>query len=124
MKKVITIWHNVEMHYGRPVGMLNGYTPGHAMTPVFVYVSESPEPENEAYELFNAPEEYLVPKLRPIQRRYYANKLRSLSVGDVVQVDDDYWAVARYGFDSLGHGLSARPFIQANPFDNFTDDES
>lgn len=118
---VITIWHNVEVKYGRPVGMLDGYQPGHAMTPVFVYVSESADPDHEAFELFNAPEDYLVPKLRPIQRRYYANRLRSLSVGDVVQIDDDCRVVARRGFYSFG-SFDNMTIATVSPFDNFTDE--
>jgi len=115
---VITIWHNVERdNEGRPVGMLDGYQAHHAMSPVFVYVSNHPEAMDQAFVLFNAPEEHLSTEGAKIARRYRANRFRSLSVGDIVQVDREYFAVSRRGFSYYAphHEL----VVTADPYDNF-----
>jgi hypothetical protein len=117
MTHVVIVYLNVEKDaFERPAGMLDGYAPGHKVLPVFAYATDHTDPLNEAFELFNAPEDYLSELGQKIQRRYYANGLRSLSVGDVVQVDGQLSAVARFGWDDVPAG-SLR--VTASPGDLF-----
>jgi hypothetical protein len=112
--RVVTIWHNVEVRDGRPMGF-GGYETGHAMSPVFVYVAEQAEhiPEG-AFRMFNAPEEYLTGEELAITRQYRANRLRSLSVGDIVQAGPEFWVCEPDGWAKLGTNVPLN--VQPSPY--------
>jgi hypothetical protein len=120
--RTVTVWHNVEKDGPHPVGMLYGYKPGHAMCPVFTYVTcATPDSTNipeDAFKMFNAPEDYLSPEELALARRYRANRLRSLSIGDIVQVDDTYYACESFGFRALAADLG-RLNVQPDAFSNW-----
>lgn len=106
----VTIWHNSYRDTDRiHVPMIDGFDPEHnAMTPVFTYADTGNSGENaaiqiaaDAYMAFNAPEEDLRAGMRQRAERYRALRLRSLSVGDVVQVGRRYLAVERTGWRVL-----------------------
>ena len=116
----VTIWLNVERTSdGHAPGFL-GYRSSHEMEPVFTYamaVSVSVGPEltaqealcEMAFQAFNAPEEFLSGRSLSLARRYRANRLRSLSVGDVIQVSigttHQYFAVLPLGFAEITNML-------------------
>lgn len=120
--RVIIIWHNVNMSEGRPTGFLHGYADNDAVTPVFVFTdTRDTTPVKLAehcFHMFNAPPEYLTDKTdAAIANRYRANRLRSLSVGDLVQIDGALFACERAGFKTMFHGVKLN--VQPDPFDNF-----
>ena len=57
-----------------------------------------------AFELFNAPLEYLDDDDLKIARRYRSERLRSLSVGDVVEVDNVKYLCEGVGWRKLERG--------------------
>jgi len=65
---------------------------GRADKPVFSYVdtvsTNRPAACDRAFHMFNAPEEFLNEEDKPIAAAYRLGKLRSLSVEDIVEVDD------------------------------------
>lgn len=112
---VVTIWHNVQVRDGHPVGF-SGYERDHAVTPVFVYVAEhSPDTPERAFRMFNAHEEYLTEGELVITRRYRANRLRSLSVGDIVQAGQHFFSCETSGFQQLKGIVTLN--VQANPYE-------
>lgn len=112
---VVTIWHNVHRdHAGVPVGFF-GYETGHAMSPVFVYVAKHSGPA-DAFRMFNAPEDYLTPEELTITRRYRANRLRSLSVGDIVQAGQQFWVCESVGWTKLGTNVPLN--VQPSPYES------
>lgn len=124
MTHAVTIWHNVRlMPEGAMSGMLYGYQDGDEVAPVFVFtagdhnlVDNIPE---LAFRLFNAPIEYLTPDDAAIANRYRANRLRSLSVGDLVQVDGEFFACDRFGFKKLSDPDIT---VADNRFDNWKEE--
>ena len=120
----IIIYLNVQHDAdGRPTGMLDGYQYGDEVTPVFAYSPEGKDDytpamlAEDAFRIFNAPQEYLSPADVKIEARYRANKLRSLSVGDIVMVDGEVFAVAVTGWRRIEEAVP--PNASPNPFDNF-----
>lgn len=102
----VTIWHDVERDFqDRPLGMLDGYSPGHKVVAVFRYDepdgTDPHEVANRAYHLFNVGDDpdYGVPDVRAVA--YRAAENRSLSKGDIVQVDELWLACARSGWDRV-----------------------
>lgn len=88
----VLVAHNVTRDDGK---WIRGYNPEHELQHVFSYPAIEPElfadtPEGDkgvceqAFLLFNAPEECLTPRERNLARDYRGLGLRSLSVGDVV----------------------------------------
>jgi hypothetical protein len=79
-----------------------GYQPGHALVPVFqTEVPDGRDAEGVAqrmYDAFNADPEFLGPEDRALAADYRARRLRSLSVGDVVDIGGALLAVASCGF--------------------------
>jgi hypothetical protein len=75
-----------------------GYEHGHPLRRVYSY--EAPTSSglfqlaDEAFHAFNAPPELVMPVYCPIAEAYRAARLRSLSIGDVLQVDDSWLACA------------------------------
>ena len=121
MKYHVTIWLNVQRDSsGHAPGFL-GYRSSHEMEPVFTYamaVKDDINPNLQEYRLtpqealcemafqaFNAPEEFLSGRNLSLARRYRANRLRSLSVGDVIQVSigttHQYFAVLPLGYAEI-----------------------
>lgn len=93
----VTIYHNIATdEVGRPLGMLDGYTAGQPLVPVARYTAEG-EPYtllSAAFDTFNVGE-------TGIAANYRSAGNRSLSVGDVVQVEDAWYACASYGWDVI-----------------------
>lgn len=122
----VTIYHNVNTDdEGRMTGY-SGYRTGDAVTPVFTYavsVNETNVAE-KAFAMFNSYPDEMHTSMDnlPMVKRYRANKLRSLSVGDLVQVGLFVYSCERSGFQFRGlnhHTVFLN--VQPNPFDNFTD---
>jgi hypothetical protein len=68
----------------------------HELVRVFEYTADPDDVENDnvlnaAYETFNI-------GVGPVAQRYRSYRLRSLSVGDVLRVGDEYWSVEPLGF--------------------------
>jgi hypothetical protein len=108
--QAVTIWHNSYSSPDRAhVPMADGFEPGHnAMTPVLVYVRPGNSDQatarqlaDQAFEAFNAPEDFLVSDLRELAAKYRGLHLRSLSVGDIVQVGQTYLACDHSGWSKL-----------------------
>lgn len=105
----VTIWHNVNQDdHGRPTGFMRGYHPGDSMCPVFTFAKKDDKNILDyCFHVFNAPEEYLETKEeRRIAETYRANRLRSLSVGDVIQVRNRFWTCRPVGWDYLGEDVA------------------
>jgi hypothetical protein len=96
----VTIYHNIATKPGdaatRPLGMLDGYSPGHPLVPVFRYQSDLTLPAllEAAFEMFNVGD-------TDTARAYRAPGNRSLSVGDVVQAGDSWYSCERSGWKSI-----------------------
>jgi hypothetical protein len=91
---------------------LRGYNPAHQLQHVFTYPAIEPElfantPEGDkgvceqAFYLFNAPEECMATRERNLARDYRGLGLRSLSVGDVVFVQRGD-SLRGYACDAMG----------------------
>jgi hypothetical protein len=100
----ISIWHNVTRDpEGRHAGF-GGFTPGDQMVKVFTYdtpaTGRSPAgiAEDAFAALNDAPRSDAAAALA---RQYRQRRLRSLSVGDMVVVDETALTVASAGFASL-----------------------
>jgi hypothetical protein len=106
----VTIFHNVSRD-----GSF-GYVTGQDLVPVFMYESDTDANDvvlNRAFETFNVGEGKLA-------QEYRARRLRSLSVGDVVQIDTRFYSVERFGFKPASFlemsflvGRDAAPVIRA-----------
>ena len=59
---------------------------------------------DRAFKLFNAPEDFLNPEEVKIAKRYRRQGLRSLSVGDVVEVDNVKYLCEGVGWRKLERG--------------------
>lgn len=81
---------------------LNGYVPGDGLDYAVTYVSEQEGQAacDEAFQLFNAPVEYLPSDRHDLVNRYH-RQFPSLSVGDVVEVDKARYAVESVGWKEL-----------------------
>jgi len=109
----VTIYHGVKDHN------FDGYDAGDPVAPVFTYVATMPAAsgavaeENRvheaehAYHMFNAPAEYLAGQDAVTARQYRALRLRSLSVGDLVAVGSQVYAVRSVGFAKLAASTAA-----------------
>jgi len=115
----VTIWHNVNRdENGRPTGFFRGYHPEDAVCPVFTFTrADDKSILDWCFHVFNAPEEYLDKEDRKVAERYRANRLRSLSVGDVVQVGNRFWTCRSIGWDYLGCDVSLN--VSEDPWDNW-----
>ena len=107
---LIKVFHNVSVTpEGHPAGMLDGYHQGHDLALVAtVRVVREPgvqkadeELAEEMFALFNVGDDpaYGEPSLIAQEYRFRGN--RSLSVGDVVEVDGRPYAVARFGYTRI-----------------------
>ncbi|WP_433332499.1 hypothetical protein [Spirillospora sp. CA-294931] len=100
---LVEIFHNVATdETGRPLNFL-GYQPGQPIVKVFVYESEGADPtEPIAYEEL-AEEVYCLGNGIAHSRsgEYYARKLRSPSVGDLIRIGEVWMSVERASFKFL-----------------------
>lgn len=102
----IRMFHNTATDSeGRSLGMAIGFQPGHRLEPVFQYRVpidggfDVHRLADDAFEVGNADEEFAH---RPtVVRAYRSRQVRSLSVGDVVIVNDKAVAVDSFGFSDL-----------------------
>lgn len=105
----VLVAHNIDPWEGK---MLHGYRPEHELRQVFAYPAIEPElfedsPKGDrgvceqAFVLFNAPEESLTTRERNLARDYRGLRLRSLSVGDVVFVQRGH-SLRAYSCDATG----------------------
>lgn len=101
----VHIFHNVTRDgFGRPIGILDGYQPGHDLAEVFAYDTDRTDPYAEAqnaFFLFNVGDDPSFGEPKPLALDYRAKGLRSLSVGDVVVVGDVALACASFGWDAV-----------------------
>jgi len=112
----VTIHHNIDpdASFGLNVRLQAGGRVNadpkdrHPLVKVFEYQVQMPDQLDDhltqvlladAWEVFNIGHEQDPP--HPIAAAYRARRLRSLSVGDVVTVDGQPWAVASMGFDPI-----------------------
>lgn len=103
----VRVFHNNDV----PTSMLDGYKPGHTVTEVYLYV-EDPHDDHvlldRAFDLLSIGRdpEYGTPDERAVEYRGRGN--RPLSVGDVVAIDDRF-----YAFDGGGRRrLDKQPTIR------------
>jgi hypothetical protein len=112
MTTTVTVFHNVATDYaGRPLGMLDGYAPGHPLVPVAQWPAADgvsvAQAAGLAFDVLNVGDD---PEFRPdgpdaraVEYRARAN--RSMSVGDVVRIQNaagDVWlACASFGWDTV-----------------------
>ena len=75
---------------------------------VFHYIDDVGRRDSDildrAFKLFNAPEEFLDPEEVEIAKRYRRQGLRSLSVGDIVEVDNIRYMCEGVGWRGLKRG--------------------
>lgn len=144
MYRTITVYHNTNAE-----GMLRGYSKNDAVTPVFTYADDvefyitvnhlggvvsSVEDlkdrtpyANFMFAAFNSyPDEMHVDlKYTSLVRAYRALRLRSLSVGDVVDIGGELFAVGSTGWTKLeASATKLTPgslLVGRNPHDNFKD---
>ncbi len=101
----VTIWHNTEAEDGRYVGMLDGYQVHHILTAVYRWETDvdtrSEDFLPDVFRLFNVGHDpdFGRPDIRAVE--YRRNKNRSLSVGDVVQVGDQWFGLDKGGWFDL-----------------------
>lgn len=109
----VTIFHNEARDaLGRPLGILDGYQPGHPMREVFTYDAGEPAPLDQiaetAFMLFNVGDDPTFGTPDPTAVAYRARNLRSLSVGDVVVIAGRAVACASHGWTPV-EGLTRPP---------------
>ncbi|MDT7785203.1 MAG: hypothetical protein QOF58_3622 [Pseudonocardiales bacterium] len=103
----IRVFHNNNL----PTSMLDGYKSRDTVTEVYLYVEDALDDHvllGRAFDLFNIGHdpEFGVPDERAVEYRDRGN--RSLSVGDVVAIDDRF-----YTFDRVGRRrLEEQPTIR------------
>lgn len=93
----VTIYHNISDENWF------GWKPGHPLVKVFTYdvpdIARTDDVLNEAWYMFNVGD----PAAQPVAD-YRARRLRSLSVGDVIQLavgDGNWFTVASVGFNRI-----------------------
>lgn len=112
----VTIWHNIATDFaGRSLGMMDGYQPGHPLVPVARYsldgrhADEAPiSLAQEAFDTFNVGDgddpsfnTSMAEYRRTLATVYREHRNRSLSTGDVVQIDDLWLACAAADWDRV-----------------------
>lgn len=106
MNDSIKAYHNVAQdESGRPLGMLDGYAPGHPV--VLVFQAIAPEGVGDlaacenVFRLLNVGEDPEFGEPDPAAIAYRARGNRSLSVGDLVSVGDRFYQCGRFGWTQL-----------------------
>jgi hypothetical protein len=98
----VTVFFNEAPHH------FFGYQPTHSVRQVFTYTTTAP-PEHaaeEAFRLFNMDLEWLSGWELETATTYRLAHLRSLSVGDVLKINETWWACASVGFTELDEAPS------------------
>lgn len=99
----VTIFHNIQTDEdGRPTGFF-GHSEGDLLRRVYTYTPGTTSPDDqlleEAFEMFNRdPEDFPIGAKRDLSLSYRLRELRSLSTGDVVQIDDRAYACKSVGW--------------------------
>lgn len=110
LTSTVTIWHNVARDgFDRPLGMLDGFSPEHSFTPVARYTVDAGDAmvlAGEAFQTFNVGDDPdfnagFEPYRVELATAYRASKNRSLSVGDVIQVNGAWLACERIGWKRI-----------------------
>jgi hypothetical protein len=96
---------NVIIYFNLHPEHFFGYECGHPVEKVFSYeapsTSDLMELADEAFAAFNAPLELLAEPYRVVAEDYRALGNRSLSVGDVLKIDESWLACASSGWVEL-----------------------
>ncbi|QFG25435.1 hypothetical protein [Actinomadura sp. WMMB 499] len=95
----IEIFHNVAKdENGRSLGFF-GYEPNHPVVKVFEYLTEQTTlpPEDVAEEAM-----HIGNGVDNRSDSYYARELRSVSVGDLIRIDGQWWTCERVGWRFVG----------------------
>jgi hypothetical protein len=101
-RTTVTVFFNEAPHH------FFGYQPTHSVRQVFTYTTTAP-PEHaaeEAFRLFNMDLEWLSGWELETATTYRLAHLRSLSVGDVLKINETWWACASVGFTELDEAPS------------------
>ncbi|NLU64941.1 hypothetical protein HCA61_22140 [Rhodococcus sp. HNM0563] len=112
----VTVYLNTTVDgSGRPLGIIDGYQPSHALAPVLTYTVQTIPTvaginaalEEVFFDLNVGDDPAFVanPKLAVVWYRRIERR-RSLSVGDVVELLGRRYAVARSGFQRIGDAVT------------------
>lgn len=91
------VFHNLDSHFMH-------YEPGHRLVPVFEHEFQNDHTYdilNHLWWLLNVGDDPDLGGPHPLATEYRARRNRSLSVGDVVKLGDDWWTVADFGWDPI-----------------------
>ncbi len=110
----VIVYHNVARDDAGHHAGFDGYQPGHPLVPVFTYDTELLDgglPEllrvaEAAFEAFNADPEMLAGRQRELAASYRDRRLRSLSIGDIVQTGATALACDPVGFREVEGDLN------------------
>ncbi len=102
----VVIFHNIATDFaGRNLGMVEGYDVGHPLVPVFRCaasdLTESTDSNlicEAAFHVFNVGDDPAMGQVSTAGVTYRRWKNRSLSVGDVVQIGDEFFSCQRQGW--------------------------
>jgi hypothetical protein len=89
---------------GRPLGMLDGYSPEHRMSLELETTETAPTVSTVCERMFHLLNVGDDPEFGPVDERaveYRSRRNRSLSIGDVVEVDGCAYACARSGWTAV-----------------------
>lgn len=109
----VRVYHGIATDdQGRSIGMVDGYRDGHPVVLVFTHRIEGRSHAyvlQELYRLLNVGDdpEFGTPDPAAVEYRQRGN--RSLSMGDVIEIDDTFYAVR----DTAWEQLAERPFVVA-----------
>lgn len=111
MSTLINIFHNVAQDgSGRPLGMLDGYDHTHPLVLVaqvrLLEAGNDLDTAEDMFRLFNVGDDPAFGTPDPTAVAYRARQNRSLSTGDVVEIDGRAYAVARSGYTQVEQPLS------------------
>lgn len=113
----VTILHNAATdEHGRNVGYLDGYLPDHVLLRVFSFTLDGgghPHDDQHVlgnlWHLFNVGDDPEWGEPAPLAVSYRRKRLRSLSVGDVVELDGRAYCCANVGWQRLADDQPATP---------------
>lgn len=91
------VFHNLDSRF-------MGYETGNRLVPVFQHGFENDhvfDILNHIWWLLNVGDDPDLGGPNPLATEYRARRNRSLSVGDVVKLGDEWWVVADFGFETI-----------------------
>ncbi len=99
----VTVYHNCATdEHGRHLGMLDGYEPGHPVTPVADLNIPGPADPfkvlDHVYFLFNVGDDSSFGTPYDVAVEYRKRRNRSLSMGDVARIDGDWYGLLEDGW--------------------------